>query len=426
MSTHLDPMFLKKIQSPGFMSFKDRVEASLAFSRPSPKRVPLPDDAQRVSRMILELLEDNDAADEKNAVLTLLRAARSGREQRAAGLEREITLERKVEELTNGLRDRDSELEVTRAQLEASSNKVVELIIQSTEKNWELRNSVADFVRVGDDGKARFVEVLGRSDDREAKDRIIEESRDTISQLKARILQLENQLTVSVSPPTPVLDNPTLQVTTIVPLDIDDIPSSDVVPACNLPQDADYFARIAPEATYEGSKMDVDAGPDLLEPHCAKVLATRPQRRGVYKIRTPYSTTRLGVRGNVVVSKHDLITGEIINLGDPTKAPKPSVPAPGPRLRAVAPSFTPSLGQPSAQLRPGAPSFVPHPSVIRPPQTGPSTIPSFAPCQPPLRVDQHCARVGEFAPRPQFGHPPFFEVPWHPINPAFIPHPVPY
>ncbi|KAJ3479675.1 hypothetical protein NLI96_g8890 [Meripilus lineatus] len=69
MSTHLDTTFLKKIQGTGFMPFKEKVEASLAFGRPPPKPVPLSIEAQRISRMNLELLEDNVAADEKIASL---------------------------------------------------------------------------------------------------------------------------------------------------------------------------------------------------------------------------------------------------------------------------------------------------------------------------------------------------------------------
>ncbi|KAJ3489427.1 hypothetical protein NLI96_g2145 [Meripilus lineatus] len=350
----------------------------------------------------------------QNTIVASLLTIRSVEEQQKAGLAKQAALERRLEELANNLRERDDELEVARTRLEASDNQIDELHIQLTEKGEELDNAVEE-----------LMEARGWSNDlfdsTEDQDRIIKESRDEISQLKARILELESQLTPSIPPSIP-LD---LEVTSIVPLDIDDTPSSDIVPVCNLPQDADYFARIAPEAAYESSDMGVDAGPDLLDPYCAKVLATRPQRRGVYKIRTPYSTTRLGVRGNIIVSTHDLITGETINLGDPTKVPKRSVATPGPQLSATAPSFTPSLGQSSVeppQLRPSAPSFAPRPSAVESPQVQPD-IPSFTPCQPPLplRVTQLRANLGEFAPRPQLGGLPRVGVPCSPITPTYIP-----
>ncbi|KAJ3479458.1 hypothetical protein NLI96_g9048 [Meripilus lineatus] len=372
------------------------------------------DKVKELENKISNLIIEADARDStlRNTIAASLLIVRSAEERRQAELSRQITLERKVEELTKDLRDRDDELAATRTRLEASDNQIVELNIQLADKDKELHNAIAGFIQARHDGQARIDEATAWSDDLYA---LIEEK-------DARILELESQLTASVPPPIPVLD---LEVTTIVPLDIDNTPPSDIVPTCNLPQDADYFAKIAPEAAYESSDMGVDAGPDLLDPHCAKVLATRPQRRGVYKIRTPYSTTRLGVRGNIIVSTHDLITGETINLGDPTKAPKPSVATPGPQLSATAPSFTPSLGQSSVeppQLRPSAPSFAPRPSAVESPQLH-SDIPSFTPCQPPLplRVTQLRANLGEFAPRPQLGGLLRVGVPCSPITPAFIP-----
>ncbi|KAJ3479455.1 hypothetical protein NLI96_g9052 [Meripilus lineatus] len=364
----------------------------------------------KISNLIIEA--DTRDATLRNTIAASLLTVRDAEEQMQAELSRQITLERKVEELTKDLRDRDDELATTRTRLEASDNQIVELNIQLADKDKDLHNAIAGFIQARCDGQARIDEAIAWSNDLDA---LIEEK-------DARILELESQLTTSVPPPIPVLD---LEVTTIVPLDIDEAPPSDIVPTCNLPQDADYFAKIAPEAAYESSDMGVDAGPDLLDPHCAKVLATRPQRRGVYKIRTPYSTTRLGVRGNIIVSTHDLITGETINLGDPTKVPKRSVATPGPQLSATAPSFTPSLGQSSVeppQLRPSAPSFAPRPSAVESPQLHPD-IPSFTPCQPPLplRVTQLRANLGEFAPRPQLGGLPRVGIPCSPITPTYIP-----
>ncbi|KAJ3475201.1 hypothetical protein NLI96_g11987 [Meripilus lineatus] len=160
-----------------------------------------------LENIISRLITEANAKDStiQNTIVASILAARSAEQQQKEGLAREAVLESKVEELTNGLGDKDKELEITRIRLEASDNKVAELNIQ-------------------------LKKAFGRSEDlcalNEDKDGVIEESRDEISQLKAHILELESRLA------TPH----TLEVTTTAPLDIDDAPPSDTVPVYDIPQ----------------------------------------------------------------------------------------------------------------------------------------------------------------------------------------------
>ncbi|KAJ3475527.1 hypothetical protein NLI96_g11781 [Meripilus lineatus] len=162
---------------------------------------------KELENIISSLITEANAKDSiiQNTIVASIFAARSAEQQQKAGLAREAVLESKVEEFTNGLRDKDKELEITRTRLEASDNKIAELNIQLEKSS-------------------------GRSEDlcalNEDKNRAIEESHDGIGQLKARILELESRLA------TPH----TLEVTTTAPLDIDDAPPSDSVPVCDILQ----------------------------------------------------------------------------------------------------------------------------------------------------------------------------------------------
>ncbi|KAJ3475740.1 hypothetical protein NLI96_g11639 [Meripilus lineatus] len=162
---------------------------------------------KELENIISGLITEANAKDStiQNTIVASILAARSAEQQQKGGLAREAVLERKVEELTNGLGDKDKELEIIRIRLEASDNKVAELNIQLEKAS----------------GRSDRLRALN-----EDKNRAIEESHDEIGQLKARILELESQLATSH----------TLEVATTVPLDIDDTPPPDTIPVCDIPQ----------------------------------------------------------------------------------------------------------------------------------------------------------------------------------------------
>ncbi|KAJ3476065.1 hypothetical protein NLI96_g11419 [Meripilus lineatus] len=271
----------------------------------------------------------------QNTIVASLLAARSGEEQRKAGLGREASLARMVEELTNNLRDRDDQLEATRTQLKVSDNKVAELNIQLEKSS-------------------------GRSDHlcaiNEDKDRAIEESRGEISQLKARILELESRLATSH----------TLEVTTTVPLDIDDVPPSDTVPVCDIPQ--------------------INIG----NPAQAPVATPGPQLQATARTFTP-------------------------SLGQPS--------VDTPQLRPSAPPFVPcpSVVE-STPLRPDVPSFTPRQPPIRVTQLRASVAESVTRPRGQPVVNTPMSPI-TFVPRQGLPHPPFIPTTVH--TPPVGPYPSP-
>ncbi|KAJ3489446.1 hypothetical protein NLI96_g2115 [Meripilus lineatus] len=478
------------VQDAGFVPSKDGIEDAFASNRPLPKPVPLvetywDDELARIERIEIVMkdmrndfksltlrIEERDAAMKghvdsltndikaKDAEIVTTQSKLKESESKVAAQEatiqalvvallqaghgakkqREVTLAKQAD-LEGRIGARDKELEMTRAKLDDANNMLAQ-------RDEEFHDSL-------DDAQTTIEEGIDWSDDLDAlvddKNRVIEDmkvkSRNEIDLLKAHILELEGQVIASFRDSRPV----TLQATTLIPLDIVDGSSTDnspVSPMSNLPQDADYFERLAPELAYENPKAEVDVGPNPELFQTVHINRHRIRKGEPHRIKFPYATKRWQVRKGQTLSVYDLETGVMTGLcrSQPPVSSAPA-PAPSPQLRAGAPSFVPGFGQTAVQpseLRPNAPAFTPRaPTVETPPLD-----PVFNPRQPPFRVPQRHTSAGEFTPThymqpvvhtstplyPAPGYPPFFPGPFDgspttPITPPWIndsPMPLPF